>query len=81
MTAPSQAVERSLPHDMIAWKAAAEIAQEQCVALTARVRDLEAALTDAREYLLNCSPRASDPSGKEWGRIMDASRAVLWGTR
>lgn len=42
-----------------------------------RVEQLEAALRDAREYLLNCPYRPSDTTGREWNRVMDVSGAAL----
>lgn len=47
--------------------------------LSRRVAELEGALRDAREYLMNSPYRASDTSGKEWNRVMDVSGAALKG--
>jgi len=45
--------------------------------------DLLAALIEIRAYLSKCQPHRDDPTGAEWGRVMDLAGAAInkaaWG--
>jgi len=47
--------------------------------MTTETRAAEAlqALADMRAYLMKCPPNPDDPTGAEWGRIMDVSGAIV----
>lgn len=74
MTGPSKAVERSLPHEMVAWKAAAEDLAAQRDALAHRVEQLEAALKQA---VLAMRAPLDDWKGEVERAALDAARAAL----